>query len=66
MLLIVENHHIVRQGLIALLNTAPDMEVVAEASDGQGADLSKHQPDVTLMDWRLPSWAVRKRWRKSG
>ena len=36
-LLIVEDHHIVRQGLIALLNTVPDMEVVAEASDGKRA-----------------------------
>ena len=56
-LLIVEDHHIVRQGLVALLNTVPDMEVVAEASDGQaGVDLfRKHQPDVTLMDLRLPT-----------
>jgi two-component system NarL family response regulator len=56
-LLIVEDHHIVRQGLIALLNTVPDMEVVAEASDGNvGVDLfRKHQPDVTLMDLRLPN-----------
>jgi len=56
-LLIVEDHHIVRQGLIALLNTVPDMEVVAEASDGKvGVDLfRKHQPDVTLMDLRLPN-----------
>jgi two-component system NarL family response regulator len=56
-LLIVEDHHIVRQGLVALLNTVPDMEVVAEASDGKiGVDLFReHQPDVTLMDLRLPS-----------
>jgi two-component system NarL family response regulator len=56
-LLIVEDHHIVRQGLIALLNTVPDMEVVAEASDGKvGVELfRKHQPDVTLMDLRLPN-----------
>ena len=55
-LLVVEDHHIVRQGLIALLNTVPDMQVVAEASDGNtGVDLfRKHRPDVTLMDLRLP------------
>ena len=56
-LLVVEDHHIVRQGLVALLNTVPDMEVVAEASDGEaGIELfRKHQPDVTLMDLRLPA-----------
>ena len=55
-LMVVEDHHIVRQGLIALLNTMPDMEVVAEASDGNtGVELfRKHRPDVTLMDLRLP------------
>jgi DNA-binding NarL/FixJ family response regulator len=55
-LLVVDDHHIVRQGLVALLKTVPDMEVVAEASDGNaGVDLfRKHRPDVTLMDLRLP------------
>jgi two-component system NarL family response regulator len=55
-LLVVEDHHIVRQGLVALLNTVPGMAVVAEASDGDaGVELfRKHQPDVTLMDLRLP------------
>jgi two-component system NarL family response regulator len=56
-LLVVEDHHIVRQGLVALLNTVPDMAVVAEASDGKtGIDLFRqHQPDITLMDLRLPA-----------
>lgn len=55
--MVVEDHHIVRQGLVALLNTVPDMTVVAEASDGKDAlDLFRqHQPDVTLMDLRLPT-----------
>jgi len=55
-LLVVEDHHIVRQGLVALLNSVPDMAVVAEASDGNaGFELFlRHQPDVTLMDLRLP------------
>ncbi len=53
----MEDHHIVRQGLVALLNTVSDMSVVAEASDGnQAVDLFRqHQPDVTLMDLRLPT-----------
>jgi two-component system NarL family response regulator len=55
-LLVVEDHHIVRQGLVALLNSVPDMTVVAEAADGNaGVELFRqHQPDVTLMDLRLP------------
>ncbi len=55
--MVVEDHHIVRQGLIALLNTVPDMAVVAESADGKEAiDLfRRHQPDVTLMDLRLPT-----------
>ncbi|MBV9156146.1 MAG: response regulator transcription factor [Acidobacteriaceae bacterium] len=55
--MVVEDHHIVRQGLIALLNTVPDMTVVAESADGREAiDLfRRHQPDVTLMDLRLPT-----------
>jgi DNA-binding NarL/FixJ family response regulator len=55
-ILVVEDHHVVRQGLVALLKSVPDMAVVAEASDGkQGVDLFRqHKPDVTIMDLRLP------------
>jgi two-component system NarL family response regulator len=55
-ILIVDDHHIVRQGLAALLKTVPGFAVVAEASDGEQAVEShrKHRPDVTLMDLRLP------------
>lgn len=55
-ILIVEDHHVVRQGLVALLKSVPDMTVVAEAADGrQGVDLFReHKPDVTIMDLRLP------------
>jgi DNA-binding NarL/FixJ family response regulator len=54
-LLVVDDHHIVRQGLIALLATVPEMQVVAEASDGHHAlaMYRQHQPDVTLMDLRM-------------
>jgi two-component system NarL family response regulator len=54
-LLIVDDHTIVRQGLAALLNTMPDMHVVAEASSGEQAVelFREHQPDVTLMDLRM-------------
>ncbi len=35
--MVVEDHHIVRQGLVALLKTIPDMTVVAEAADGRAS-----------------------------
>ncbi len=55
-ILIVEDHAVVRQGLVALLNTMPEFVVVAQAADGeQGVALFReHRPDVTLMDLRLP------------
>src|ERR1700685_2271352 len=55
-IMIVEDHAVVRQGLAALLRTVPDFSIVAEASDGRKAiELFRlHQPDVTLMDLRLP------------
>jgi DNA-binding NarL/FixJ family response regulator len=56
-IMVVEDHHIVRQGLVALLETIPDMTVVAEAADGKQAIglFRQHRPDVTLMDLRLPA-----------
>jgi two-component system NarL family response regulator len=53
--MVVDDHHIVRQGLVALLQTVPDMRVVAEAADGAQAleAFRKHQPDVVLMDLRM-------------
>jgi len=46
----------VRQGLVALIKTVPDMTVIAEAADGlQAVELFRqHRPDVTIMDLRLP------------
>jgi two-component system NarL family response regulator len=54
--LVVEDHHVVRQGLVALLNVADGLEVVGEAADGVEAiaQFRKHQPDITLVDLRLP------------
>jgi len=55
-ILVVDDHKIVRQGIVSLLNTVADLQVVAEAADGQEAiDAHRlHKPDVTLMDLRLP------------
>jgi DNA-binding NarL/FixJ family response regulator len=54
-ILIADDHYIVRMGLVALVNTDPDMEVVAEAADGsQAIELfEKHKPDLVLMDSRM-------------
>lgn len=54
--LIVEDHNVVRQGLVALINMADGIQVVGEAADGVEAiaQFRKHQPDVTMIDLRLP------------
>jgi two-component system, NarL family, response regulator len=54
--LIVDNHAVVRHGLAAIINFEPDMKVIAEGGDGFEAieAFSKYQPDVTLMDLRMP------------
>lgn len=55
-ILLVDDHAIVRLGLMTLLNDQPDMQVVAEASTAAEAvqAVEKHKPDVVLMDIRLP------------
>lgn len=55
-ILVVEDHNIVRQGLVALLSVVDGLEVVAEAANGVEAieQFQKHQPDITLMDLRMP------------
>jgi two-component system NarL family response regulator len=54
--LIVDDHSIVWQGLATIINRNLEMTVIAQAEDGQQAiDLFReHQPDVTLMDLRMP------------
>jgi len=53
---VVEDHHVVRQGLVALLNVVDGLDVVGEAADGVEAiaQIRKCQPDITLIDLRLP------------
>jgi two-component system, NarL family, response regulator DevR len=55
-ILLVDDHAIVRLGLTTLLNDQPDMEVVGEASTAGEAvsAVEKLQPEVVLMDIRLP------------
>lgn len=55
-ILVVDDHFMVRLGLVSAMSRESDMEVVGEASNGtQALELfEKLQPDVTLMDGRLP------------
>jgi len=52
----VDDHPLLREGIVAVINGQPDMQVVAQASDGREAIsyFCEHKPDVTLMDLRLP------------
>ena len=55
-ILIVDDHFIARKGLIGSLSAEADIEVVAEANNGlQAVEMfARHQPDLVLMDVRLP------------
>jgi DNA-binding NarL/FixJ family response regulator len=54
--LVADDHPVVRSGIVALLGTAPDVEVVGEAATGiEAVDLALAlTPDVVLMDLRMP------------
>jgi DNA-binding NarL/FixJ family response regulator len=54
--LCVDDHPLVRKGIASILNNEPDMQLVAEAGNGRDAVamFKAHQPDVTLMDLRMP------------
>lgn len=55
-ILIADDHPVVRSGLVALLNSQPEFEVVAAAENGETAvSLSlANTPDVILMDLQMP------------
>jgi len=52
----VDDHPLLREGIAAIINSQPDMLLAAVASSGREGIQSfrEHQPDVTLMDLRLP------------
>ncbi len=54
--LVVDDHPVVRQGLIGMLEEAPDIVIVGQGRNGHEAVavFQQHQPDVTLMDLRMP------------
>jgi two-component system NarL family response regulator len=55
-LILADDHALVREGLSLILNTVPDMTIVAHASTGEEAiDLFlKHEPDLLLLDIHMP------------
>ncbi len=55
-ILIADDHLVVRMGLKSLIDSEPDMTVVAEASNGEEAIelFRQHSPDIVLMDLRMP------------
>lgn len=54
--LCVDDHRLMREGVAKIVGVQPDMEVVAEASNGDQAvaQFLANRPDVTLMDLQLP------------
>ena len=55
-ILTVDDHPLFRSGIAALLATQPDIDLVAEASNGREAieKYREHRPDITLMDLQMP------------
>lgn len=54
--MLVDDHSAFRKGMAALIESEPDLQVVAETGDGRQAleVYRQHRPDVVLMDLRLP------------
>jgi DNA-binding NarL/FixJ family response regulator len=70
-ILLVDDQKLMREGLRILLELEPDLQVIAEAGDGQAAvaAYADDQPDVVLMDVRMPgmdgveaTWRLCERW----
>lgn len=55
-IVVADDHFVVRVGLVALVNTEPDLTVIGEADDGDQAIalFERLQPDLVLMDVRMP------------
>jgi DNA-binding NarL/FixJ family response regulator len=69
--MIVDDHPLLRAGIVAVIQSEPDMALVAEGSNGREAVslFRTHRPDVTLMDQQMPDMdgisataAIRSEW----
>src|SRR5262245_49943521 len=54
--LVADDHAVVREGLSRLIDDQPDLQVVAEAADGEAAVAAavQHEPHVVVLDMRMP------------
>ncbi|MGO1502080.1 MAG: UvrY/SirA/GacA family response regulator transcription factor [Marinobacter sp.] len=54
--LVVDDHELVRSGITRMLADDPDLDVIGQASSGEGAIefVRKNRPDIVLMDIRMP------------
>ena len=54
--IVVDDHHLFRSGIVALLNGSPSIKIVGEASDGYGAiDLLREKKvDIAILDLEMP------------
>ena len=54
--LLADDHHIVRTGIRQLIESAKDLQVVAEGADGEEAQalIEEHRPDVAVLDIQMP------------
>ena len=55
-IILADDHHIVRSGIRQLLESAKDIQVIAEAGDGEEAQalIQKYKPDVAVLDIQMP------------
>ena len=55
-ILVVDDHPVVRAGIVALLESAPDVEIVGTAASGEEAlaQVAASAPDLVVMDLRMP------------
>jgi two-component system response regulator NreC len=55
---VVDDHAVVRDGLMSLIDGYPDMEIVGAAADGRKAwkRIAELQPDIVIMDVSMPEW----------
>lgn len=55
-ILLADDHHLVRAGIRQLLESANDLQIIAEAGDGEEAQalIQNHKPDVAVLDIQMP------------